>query len=102
MKNLTIICISALLLCMMSGPAVAQIGYSMDFLEPGNPGGWSSSAKTFEESWALSAGERVEVDIWVTDIPEEALLTAGFAIEFDPSLVAVTDFMVYDGTDGLY
>ena len=100
MKNLKIICISSLLLGIMAGPALAQVGYSLDFLEPGNPGGWSSSSKTFEESWTLNAGDTVEVDIWITDVPEESLLTAGFTIEFDPSLVAVTDFMVYDGTDG--
>ena len=37
MKKFKILCISALLLGLMAGPAVAQIGYGKDILEPGNP-----------------------------------------------------------------
>lgn len=96
MKKLSIFYTTALIICLMTGSAIAQISYSKDFLEVGNPGGWSDSTKTFEESWTLSPGDTVDVDIWVTDVPEPSLLSAGFFIFNDSPLVNITSVTAYD------
>jgi hypothetical protein len=107
----------------MSGPAVAQIGYSKDFIEAGNPGGLGMcdiigsgcstdsqcadgaleclepSLKTFEDTWTMNPGETVDVDIWLTDVPED-LLTGGFFISYDPALVNITNVVPYDSDNG--
>ena len=48
MKKLSIICVFTLVLAFMTSPAFAA-SYCKDFLETGNPGGWGTSLKTFEE-----------------------------------------------------
>ena len=73
-----------------------NFGYSADFLESGNPGGWTSSLKTFEDEWTLSPGEDIEVDIWLNDVPE-LMSFGGFWIEYDPSLVSIIEIKAYDG-----
>ena len=95
-KSFSATCACILLLAFTAGPAKAQISYCKDFLEPGNPGGWGdNSLKTFEDTWILSEGETVSVDIWINDVPED-LLTAGCFIKYDPALVALTNVMPYD------
>ena len=123
MKKLSIICTCALLLGLMAGPAIAQISYCKDFLEPGNPGGLGTcdilatpcstdsqcaggaftclnpSLKTWDETWEMPAGEAVDMDIWLNDVPE-AILTAGCFITYDPALVNITDVIPYDTANG--
>ena len=123
MKNFKIFCISVLFLGLMAGPAIAQIGFSIDVLEPGNPPGGTCDIiggscdtcldcaggaldcinpqqKTFDETWLLSNGETVEVDLWVTDVPEAGgLLTAGALITYDPSLLNVTQIVPNDANN---
>jgi len=77
--------------------AAFGVEYGTDFLERGNPGGWSESLKTFDEAWTVSPGRTVNVDIWINDLPEE-LITAGFQMEYDASLVSVSGCDVYDGS----
>jgi hypothetical protein len=72
-----------------------NFGYFTDLLEPGNPGGWTSSLKTFDDEWTLSPGEEIEVDIWLNDIPETMLLS-GFWLEYDSSLVSIIEVKAYD------
>jgi hypothetical protein len=48
MKQLVIIYVSLVALVFMVSPAFA-IEYFVDFLEPGNPGGWTTGLKTYEE-----------------------------------------------------
>ena len=65
-KLFLIMCTIMFALSLAAGPAHAQIAYSKDFLEVGNPGGWGTSLKTFEESWTLeNIGDSVDVDIWL-------------------------------------
>ena len=71
--------------------------YCTDILEPGNPGGWTNSLKTFDDEWTLSPGEEVDVDIWLNDV-QDILVYAGFWIEYDPSLVSIIDVKAYDGS----
>ena len=97
MKKLLIVCAFTLTIGFLSSPCFA-IHYCKDFLEPGNPGGWSESLKTFEDEWTLNAGEIVELDIWINDVPEE-LITAGFWITYDPSLVSIEEVLAYNHAD---
>ena len=64
MKKISVVC--GLVLFLMLSPCFA-IEYCKDFLEPGNPGGWSESLKTFEDEWTLNGGEEVELDVWIND-----------------------------------
>ena len=125
MKRLKIICISVLLLGLMAGPAIAQIGYSKDILEPGNPpaegicdilltpctsdldcaGGaltcLKDTLKTWDETWDLPSGETMDMDIWNTDVPDTGgLLTSGVYITFDPALLNVTNVIPWDTNNG--
>lgn len=84
------------LVCSVS-PLLA-IQYCKDFLEPGNPGGWKTSAKTWDEEITVAVTEEISIDIWLNDCPEN-MLTAGFAISYDPSLVSLVKVEAYDNND---
>ncbi len=77
--------------------STVQISFCKDFLEPGNPGGWGTSLKTFEEEWTLTQGEAVDIDIWINDIPQN-LLTGGFWMTYDPAAVNILSVDVYNGS----
>jgi hypothetical protein len=96
-KKVPVICSCLLLLVFTTGIASAQISYCKDFLEPGNEDG---SLKTFDEEWTLEQNETVEMNIWINDIPESQLLTAGFFIEFDPALINITNVVPNDINNG--
>lgn len=96
MKKIALYCVFALFMCCMVSAAFG-VEYGADFLERDNPGGWSESLKTFDEGWTVSPGRTVNVDIWIKDLPEE-LITAGFQMEYDASLVSVSGCDVYDGS----
>ena len=89
--------ISAVIFSLMASPCYA-IEYCKDFLESGNPGGWSGSLKTWDDEWSLTVGEAVELDIWINDVPLP-LLSGGFWIEYDPSKVSIVSVAAYDGSD---
>lgn len=109
----------------LSGDWCTNLGirYSADFLEDGNPGGYGECSitslpcssnhdcvvaigedcedfglKTFDEDWNMFLGEEVEIDIWINDAPE-SLMSAGFAIRYNPSLATIQSVEVYDGND---
>ena len=96
MKNLTFIALLALTAGLMGSPAFG-VEYGTDFLEPGNPGGVSGSLKTFDDEWTLETGETVDVDIWISELPED-MITAGFVVEYDESRVSIANTAVYDGS----
>jgi hypothetical protein len=95
MKKFPVVC--ALLLSLMVSPCFG-IQYCKDFLETGNPGGWSASLKTFDDEWTLGFGEAVELEIWINDVHEE-LLSGGGWITYDPSLVRIEEVLAYDNND---
>ena len=95
MKRLIVACV--VVFTLMVSPCFA-VEYCKDFLESGNLGGWSASLKTFEDEWTLGVGDEISVDIWLNDVPE-GLLSAGFYLTYDPSLVSVESVEVYDGND---
>lgn len=99
MKKLTALIVYSFLVVITSAPAIAQISYCKDFLEGGNPGGGSASLKTFDDTWTLTPGNSVEMDIWVNDVPE-TLLTGDCYITYDPALVSLTNVMSYDTQNG--
>jgi len=74
-------------------------GYNIDFLEPGNPGGWTNSLKTWDEEWTLAEGEEIYVDIWA-GLSYSYLITAGFWLEYEETNVSFTSVEVYDGVNG--
>ena len=76
----------------------SAVEYCKDFLEPGNFGGLSTSLKTFDDEWTMEVGDEVEFDIWINDV-SHSLLTAGFWIEYDPSVVSIVGVDVYDNYD---
>ena len=93
-KKLLVACTCIVVLTLTAYPAVAQISYCKDFLEPGNQDG---SLKTFDEEWTLAQNETVAMNIWVNDVPEAQLLTAGFFITYDPAMVTIESVEPYDG-----
>ncbi len=82
---------------LMCGSNLQALEICQDFLEAGNPGGWSGSLKTFDDEWTLSQSDLVDVDIWLNDAPE-TIITAGFYIVFDPAQVSVVSVEGYDST----
>jgi len=82
----------------MSSDFVFAITYGTDFLESGNPGGWGTSLKTFDNEWSMPMGSEVEMDIWLNDCPE-GMIAAGFYIIYDPSMVSIMDVELYNNTD---
>jgi hypothetical protein len=98
-KVSSIICAFVLILGLMSGQSFA-IGYCKDYLEIGNPGGWSSSLKTFDESVILEGSETIFLDIWVNDVRTgDELISSGFKAFLYPS-VNLVSVEVYDTQHG--
>ncbi len=95
-RKLSVVCASIFIFALTAGSAVAQISYCKDFLEAGNQDG---SLKTFDEEWTLAQNETVAINIWVNDVPEAQLLTAGFFITYDPAMVTIESVEPYDGSE---
>ena len=91
-----VICTCILIVCLLASP-VFSFHFSTDFLEAGNRGGHGGS-KTFDREWVVSVGDTVEVDIWVSDM-SEPLLTTGFRLLFDSSVLAVDHAAAFDDMD---
>ena len=96
MKKFTFIWLVALFMTWMVKPAFG-VEYGTDFLEPGNPGGWSQSLKTFDKEWTVNPGDTFDVDIWINNVPEE-IITSGFFIDYDASKVTIVRSDLYDGS----
>jgi hypothetical protein len=74
------------------------IHYSIDFLEPENPGGWTGSLKTFDEAREMSVGEEVDVDVWMNGVLEP-IMSSGFMMRYDPSLATLVSVQIYDANE---
>ncbi len=102
MKKLKIICVLALVLGLLVPNVIVALEYKADFLEPGNPGGWETGKKTWDDgnpNWKMAPGDSISVDIWIKDV-QEPLLSGGLWITFDSSKVSVTKVEIYDGGKG--
>ena len=94
MKRLFSIVIFILAFALIPGSAFA-IGYCKD-IAPTNP-----PDKTFDDEWTMNAGEAVEMDIYLNDIPE-ALTYVLVWITYDtfPGGIYPGDLQIYDGVNG--
>jgi len=99
MKKLLIIWALILALGLFSAPAFAA-HYVADFLESGNPGGWTASLKTLDDAagTSVSVGDTFNVDIWMRNA-SGAATNGGFWIEFDGKLLSITAVDAYNGVD---
>jgi hypothetical protein len=91
-----VVCSCVLIVCLLTSPAFS-FHFSADFLEEGNRGGHSGS-KTFDRAWVVSVEDTVEVDIWVSGMAEP-LLTTGFRVLFDSSVLTVEHAAAFDDMD---
>ena len=99
MKVINTIYLVLLITAVISKPVFA-VEYGVDHLEVGNPGGWGSSNKTFDDDFI--EGGSAFLDIWLKDLqhsPSEQMLTAGFAITYDPTITIVNTIPYYDNTN---
>jgi len=104
MKKGALIYTCLLIVFFVSGIASAQTySYCKDFLEGGNPGGWTASLQTYDDEWTLGVGEEVDTDIWINDLPE-SIITGGAWLVYDPAQISVVNVDVYElgspGTPG--
>lgn len=95
-KVISVISACVLVVCLLASP-VFSFHFSTDFLEEGNRGGHAGS-KTFDRGWVMSVGDTVEVDVWVSGM-SEPLLTTGFRVLFDSSVLAVEHAAAFDDMD---
>jgi len=81
--------------------ADTYFNFYTDFLEQGNPGGWTFSHKTFDNEYTVTVGQTSEIDIWVHDVVlDDGLLYAELAIEYNPDEVEISHLEVFDGVNG--
>lgn len=96
MKKSLILCIVTLILYPLSVPAQDVVDRYIDILEPGNPGGWSDSLKTWDAEYSVNVGDTVEFDLWLGDENVEGFVMAGFWAYYDPSQLSMFDVEAYD------
>jgi hypothetical protein len=96
MKAVRVVCAGVLIVFLMTSP-VFPFHFSADFLEEGNRGGHSGT-KTFDRRWVVGVGDTVEVDIWISNM-SEPLLTTGFRVLYDSSVLAVEHAAAFDDMD---
>ena len=95
MKKSLIICIVALVLYPLSVSAQCVDRY-VDILEPGNPGGWTDSLKTWDAEYSMNVGDTVEFDVWFGE-KGEGFIKAAYWAYYDPSQLSMFDVEAYDG-----
>jgi hypothetical protein len=95
-KAVSIFSVCAVAVCLLASP-VFPFHFNTDFLEEGNRGGHSGS-KTFDREWIMGLGDTVEVDVWISGM-SEPLLTSGFRMLFDSSVLAVEHAAAFDDMD---
>ena len=89
---------------LMSSPVFAA-NYAVDYLESGNPGGWTASSKSFDDAMGVSVGvgDTFDVDVWLRDCPTSPAATSGgFWIYFQGStaLLRITSILRYNSQAG--
>jgi len=102
MRKLSILCGIIVVLCLLTGPALA-VTYKTDVLETGNPGGWPGISKTFDDEFTVTVtpGTTFDVDIWINDAPDYAV-AGGFWVDFQDytALIALTEIEIYNNPLG--
>ena len=99
MKNLLIVHLFILALSPLSVSAqfiYPEVDRYVDILEPGNPGGWENSLKTWDMEYSMNVGDTVEFDVWLGDTGSGFYEGAYFA-GYDPSQLSMFDVEAYDG-----
>lgn len=98
MKRLAIIFMITVLSLTVIPHSVSAIQYGIDFLEPGNPGGWTMSYKTWDNEWSMAVTEEMYVDVWLKNVPEQ-IISGGFWMEYNPEQVSIMSVDIYDEND---
>ena len=98
MKKLMIVCLITWMSLALVSHSVYAIEYGIDVLEPGNPGGWTMSAKTWDNEWSMAVTEETYVDVWLKNVPAQ-LISGGFSIEYNPEQVSIVSVDLYDHHD---
>jgi hypothetical protein len=97
MKNFLIAYLFVLFLYPLSVSAQhPNVERYVDILEPGNPGGWGNSLKTWDMEYSMKAGDTVEFDVWLGDTGGGFWEGSYFAT-YDPSQLSMFDVEAYDG-----
>ena len=90
-KLLTIMCAVFLVVGLSAGQAFA-IGYEADANPTTDPG------TDYDTSITIDVGASLTFDVNLTEVPQ-SLITAGVTLSFDPSAIAITGALIYDGAD---
>ena len=97
MKKPSIICIFVLVLFPL--PVSGQdVDRYVDILEPGNPGGWENSLKTWDVEYSMNVGDTIEFDVWLGDTGE-GFIEASYWASYDPSQLSMYGVEAYDGIE---
>ena len=96
MKKLTITFMFSLCMALIALPANA-VEFCVDFLESGNPGGWTASKKTCDSKGPKGLSKEAEADVWLKGVTED-IITAGFWLSYDASQVTIVSVEIYDGS----
>jgi hypothetical protein len=72
----------------------------IDFLEPGNPGGWEAGLRTWDTEYTMHLGDVVAFDVWLGDIGGGGVMEAAFYTAYDSSKLSVVAIEVFDGAHG--
>ena len=96
MRKFLITLLSILIVTTLGVPTFA-VEYLIDFLEPGNPGGFLTGLKTFEDEYTVRVGDEIEADIYMTALI--GLISGGFLIEYNPLQVSIISVEAYGGNN---
>ena len=96
MKKSIIICLFALVLCPLAY-SDQYVDRYVDILEPGNPGGWENSLKTWDVEYSMNVGDTIEFDVWLGSENVEGFVEASYFATYDPFKVNMFGVEAYDG-----
>lgn len=97
-KKISMICAVVLVLIPLSVPAraVQYVDRYVDILEPGNPGGWTTSRKTWDVEYTMNIGDTIAFDVWLGDTGR-GFMEGSYWADYDPSELTMYDVQVYNG-----
>lgn len=96
MKKSSLLFISAWMLVFAGVPAFA-VEFFVDFLEPGNPGGFATGLKTFGEEYTVTVGNEIEADIYMS--APKGRIWAALVIVYNPVQISIINVEAYDGNN---
>ena len=95
MTKLSMLCAVVLVLMPLSVSA-QHVDRYVDILEPGNPGGWENSLKTWDFEYSMNVGDTIEFDVWLSDTGD-GFMEASYWAVYDPSQLGMFGVVAYDG-----